>query len=278
MSSYYCLVAGLPDIAFDGSKVEYTVERFREELYPQFTEQDKKYIDLFFLAWDNANMLALLRNGGEIELERVGCFSKEILLDIIDSVRNGDVRSSSIPSYIYDFLEYYFGNSERTDVIWEDVLSLYYYSFASTCGNRFISEWFTYNMNVNNILVALLARKYKFNVAESVLGDNEVAEALRTSGTRDFGLTGVIDYFETIQRISDDDKLQEREHRIDEIRWRWLEDNSVFNYFTIERLFVFLVKLDIVERWSNLDMEKGMQRYKEMIDELKVGMVTIENL
>lgn len=278
MGSYHYLVAGLPDIAFDGGKVGYTVENFRDELYPQLAEQDKRLIDLFFLAWDNVNILAFLRHGSEIEPERIGSFSKEALLEIIEAAGNGDVRVPTVPSYIYDFLEYYFENSERTDVIWEDVMSLHYYAYATKCNNEFISKWFTFNMNVNNILVALLARKYKFNIAESVLGDNEVSEALRTSGTRDFGLTGIIDYFEKVQHISDDDKLQEREHRLDEMRWRWLEDNSIFNYFTIEPLFVFLVKLDIIERWSKLDMEKGMQRYNEMIDELKGGTVIIENL
>ena len=34
MANYYCQVAGLPDVAFDGSKAAYTVERFRDELYP----------------------------------------------------------------------------------------------------------------------------------------------------------------------------------------------------------------------------------------------------
>ena len=35
MSNYYCLVAGLPDVAFDGSKSAYTVERFKEDIYPE---------------------------------------------------------------------------------------------------------------------------------------------------------------------------------------------------------------------------------------------------
>jgi hypothetical protein len=45
----------------------------------------------------------------------------------------------------------------------------------------------------------------------------------------------------------------------------------VFNYFTVERLFVFLVKVGIVERWSALDADKGMQRYNIMINNLKGG-------
>ena len=110
------------------------------------------------------------------------------------------------------------------------------------------------------------------SVADAVIGDGEIAEALRTSGARDFGLTGALDYFESVQRMSENSRLQERERQLDDLRWKWLEDNSVFNYFTVERLFVFLIKLSIVERWAKLDADKGMLRYNELIAELKSGM------
>ena len=134
------------------------------------------------------------------------------------------------------------------------------------------SRWFAFNRNVNNILVAFTARKYRMNIADVVIGDDEVANMLRTSAARDFELSGALDYFETVQRLSENGKLQEREHQLDELRWRWLDDNSVFNYFTVERLFVFLQKLIIVERWEALDADKGMERYNKMIAELKSGM------
>lgn len=271
MSNYYCLVAGLPELAFDGSKAPFTVEKFREEVYPFLEKEDARCIDLFFMAWDNANILLLLRDGADSLLERKGCYSKEQLLDIMAAAKEGDPRRSDVPEYMYDFLEYYYANEERTDILWEDNLALRYYAYAMKCGNKFISEWFDFNLNVNNILVAVLARKYKLNIETCVLGDGEVAEAIRTSGARDFGLTGVLDYLEMVIRISENDKLQERERMLDDMRWNWLDDNSVFDYFTVERLFVFLQKLDIIERWAVLDAEKGMQRYKELIDELKSG-------
>ena len=272
MSSYYCLVAGLPDVAFDGSKLAYTVERFKEEIYPELSAADAACVDLFFLERDNANILNILRNGEDANIAEHGCYSREELEDIISSAKNGDTPIKGVPSYIYRFFEYYMANEGNFNIIWEDVFSAFYYDYATKCTNGFIAGWFTFNRNVNNILVAFAARKYKMSVADAVIGDGEVAEALRTSGARDFGLTGALDYFESIQRLTDNSRLQERERQLDDIRWKWLEDNSVFNYFTVERLFVFLLKLSIVERWAKLDADKGMQRYNEMIAELKSGM------
>ena len=272
MSNYYCLVAGLPDVAFDGNKPAYTVERFKEEIYPELSVADAECVDLFFLERDNANMLNIMRHGDEAVIEQYGCYSREELEEIISSAKNGDAPIKGVPSYIYRFVEYYVAGEGNPNVIWEDVLSSYYYDYATKCTNGFVADWFAFNKNVNNILVAFAARKYKMNIADAVIGDGEVAEALRTSGARDFGLTGMLDYFESIQRLNDNDRLQERERQLDDMRWKWLEDNSVFNYFTVERLFVFLLKLSIVERWAKLDADKGMQRYNEMIAELKSGM------
>ena len=69
MSNYYCLVAGLPDVAFDGSKSVYTVERFKEDIYPELSAQDAACVDLFFLERDNANILNILRNGEDADIK-----------------------------------------------------------------------------------------------------------------------------------------------------------------------------------------------------------------
>ena len=213
-----------------------------------------------------------VKNGEETALEQAGCYGKEELLDIISQAKEGDMPRKDVPSYLYRFLDYYFANEGNENIIWNDVLSAYYYDYATKSSNSFVAQWFAFNRNVNNILVAFTARKYKLNIDEAVIGDDEVANTLRTSNARDFELSGALDYFEAVQRLSENAKLQEREHQLDELRWRWLDDNSVFNYFTVERLFVFLQKLVIVERWEALDADEGMKRYNEMIAELKSGM------
>ncbi|MBR5457042.1 MAG: DUF2764 family protein [Bacteroidaceae bacterium] len=271
MGNYYCQVAGLPDISFDGSKLQYSTNRFKDELYPALTSEDASFVDLLFLSRDNANLLELLRKGEDAVIADAGCFTADELKEIISSAKNGDAQPGNVPAYLYGFLEYYFGNEGQERILWDDVLASRYYEYASRSANSFVSSWFEFNRNVNNILVAMAARKYKMSVADAVVGDGEVAEALRTSGARDFGLTGTLDYLEIVQRISEESNLLERERKLDELRWKWLDDNSVFNYFTVERLFVFLVKVGIVERWSALDADKGMQRYNTMINNLKGG-------
>lgn len=272
MSNYYCIVAGLPDVAFDGSKPAYSVVRFKEEIYPALSARDARCVDIFFLSRDNANILNILRNGENAAIDSLGRYTREELEEIISSSLNGDIRNKNVPSYIYRFFDYYVANQTKENIIWEDVLASYYYEYASKCPNKFVAAWYEYNLNVNNVLVAVSARKYKYSVADAVVGEGEIAEALRTSGARDFGLSGTLEYLEELLRLCENGKLQERERKLDEMRWNWLDDNSVFNYFSVERLIVFLQKVEILERWSGLDADNGLKRYKEMIADLKSGM------
>ena len=62
MTNYYCLVAGLPDLSLEDGKLNYTVANFKSEIYSELSEKDRKLIDLFYLKFDNANLLKLLKS------------------------------------------------------------------------------------------------------------------------------------------------------------------------------------------------------------------------
>jgi hypothetical protein len=268
MTNYYCLVAGLPDLSLEDGKLNYTVANFKSELYPELSDQDKKLIDLFYLRFDNDNLLKLLKDK-EAVTESEGNYSSEELLALISSVREGDAPDKKYPSYLYEFIAAYLALPADELYRAEDMLASYYYAYAMNCGNKFVSSWFEFNLNINNILAALAARKYKMDVSQVVVGKTDVSEMIRTSNARDFGLTEMLEYFEPILRISEIDELVEREKKIDLLKWNWMEDAVFFDYFTVERIFVFLLKLEMIGRWISMDKEKGSELFRQIIDKLK---------
>jgi hypothetical protein len=92
---------------------------------------------------------------------------------------------------------------------------------------------------------------------------------LRTSNARDFGLGSEVEYLEQLVKISETSELLDRERKIDQLRWDWMEEATFFDYFTVERLFVFLQQLEMIERWISLDKERGSQMFRSMIAALK---------
>lgn len=268
MSTYYCLVAGLPDISLDDGKLSYSVSDFKAELYPDLSAQDRKLIDLFYLKFDNMAILKLLKNKDTV-IEDKGNFSAEELLQLIEAVREGDTPDKKYPSYLVNFVSQYLQLSQDELYRADDLLAALYYSYGMSSNNAFIASWFEFNLNLNNILAALAARKYKMEVSSVIVGATSICEQLRTSNARDFGLNETLEYFEALQRISDIEELVEREKKVDMLKWKWLEDESFFHYFTIERIFVFLMQLEMIERWISLDKEKGNELFRKMIQDLK---------
>lgn len=269
MSKYYYLVAGLPELSLEDSKLSYTVADFRTEFYPYLSGEDKKLMDLFYLKFDNANVLKLLKDK-DASIDLRGNFSAEELMGYISQMKEGDEVSESVfPSYLSAFISEYFSMSAGDDVLYENRLTALYYAYAMKCKNRFVSSWFSFNLTVNNILAALTARKFKMEVAPLIVGDMEVCEILRTSNARDFGLGSEVEYLEQLVKISETSELLDRERKIDQLRWDWMEEATFFDYFTVERLFVFLQQLEMIERWISLDKERGSQMFRSMIAALK---------
>ena len=269
MSKYYYLVAGLPELTLEDSKLSYTVADFKSELYSALSEEDRMLIDLFYFQFDNANVLKLLKDK-DAAIDPRGNYSAEELAEYISLLKEGgEVSERMFPSYLSTFISEYFNISVEDDFLHEDRLAALYYAYAMKCKNKFVSAWFSFNLVINNVLVALTARKFKVDVAPLIVGDTEVCEALRTSGARDFGLSGEVEWLDILVKISETEELVEREKKIDLLRWNWMEEATFFNYFTVERLFVFLLQLEMIERWISLDKEKGSQLFRSIIATLK---------
>ena len=160
MSKYYYLVAGLPELTLEDSKLSYTVADFKSELYSALSEEDRMLIDLFYLQFDNANVLKLLKDK-DAAIDPRGNYSAEELAEYISLLKEGgEVSERMFPSYLSTFISEYFNMSVEDDFLHEDRLAALYYAYAMKCKNKFVSAWFSFNLVINNVLVALTARKF----------------------------------------------------------------------------------------------------------------------
>ncbi|MBO4500014.1 MAG: DUF2764 family protein [Bacteroidaceae bacterium] len=276
MANYYYLIAGLADVQLDADKLPYSIGAFREEVVPQLTAEDRKLIGLALADYDNRNLLALLKKekaGEELmpdESMQTGICSIDQLAGVIESVRNGESDGNDAPKYMYSFVREYLNDSWHDSAAFVgDRLSQLFYGYALESGNEFVRNWFRFNLDLNNIQVAITARKHGLQVQNLIIGDGEVADALRSSGAKDWGLSQSIDYLDRLMRIQEIDDLSAREREVDMIKWNWLEDNTFFHFFTVEKLFAFVVRLDIVDRWLRLDKDKGQELFRSLIGSLK---------
>ena len=253
MGNYYYIISGLPDISFDDSKAAYTVEQFRTEVYDALSGADRKVMDLLRLEDTCRNLIG-----------------SERMDELIADVKAQEPCPQGVPEFMYTFVQEWVDESWREKAAFaEDRLWSLFYEYAMQSDNEFVRKWYEFNLNINNILSGITARKYGLDIQKVIVGQNEAAHALRTSGARDWGLSQELDYFDDVVRLLDEPDLAQRERRTDMLRWRWLEENTFFNFFTVEALFSYLVRLGMVERWTTLDREEGQKLFREMIGTLK---------
>jgi hypothetical protein len=265
---YYYFVTALPDISFDSPKLPFSVEEFRTMLDDTLHPKDKALVDSYFLKYDNENLVAFLKDYNAT-LSAKGTLTVEELKDIVEN----DLYPSGkkAPRYLSDFVDLWLKeNGESKNQLWEELMTSYYMDYGMQSNSSLIAKWFELNLNIGNILSAIYCRKYNMPIAEAIVGNNDVAEAIRkNANARDFGLGTNVDYFEKIVNITKDPDIYEREHRIDKLRWNWLEANTAFNLFNIEYIFAYLCKLQILERWISLNAEEGERVFRKLIAELK---------
>lgn len=139
--------------------------------------------------------------------------------------------------------------------------------------NRFIREWFAFNRDMNNVLVAQICRKHGFDVKQKIVGEGEVADQLRTHTTqKDFGLNELSGDFTAILALAQIEDLMQREKAMDAVRFEWLHDRTEFDFFSPEMVFAYYLEALMLHRWSILTVEEGERIFRELVADMKKGV------
>jgi hypothetical protein len=70
-------------------------------------------------------------------------------------------------------------------------------------------------------------------------------------------------------KIADEEDPVKKERLLDALKWQWLEVETFADAFSVEAVFAYLCKLEILERWSHLDPEQGRETFEQIIRDLR---------
>lgn len=274
-------MAGVPDIAMDdGGKHAITLADFREQCEEVLTEADKQLIFYFHLEQDCRNLVRLLKASKTddakedvsalgVDIPVYGNYTMEQYQDLISAARTMNFNVHRYPEFLSIFAREYNFNKGKADYFPEDQMMLAFYEYAMQCPNKMIAAWYKLNLDITNILTALIARRQGWNVSKYILGDTEVNEMIRTNNTKDFSLINELDYMVELMRIVDTEDPVLKEKQIDAFKWKWLDEQTFMDIFSIEAVFAYLCKLQMLNRWELLDPEKGRETFREIIETLR---------
>lgn len=145
---------------------------------------------------------------------------------------------------LFKWIEYAF-DSEK--------LGPHLYRAALRHSNAFIREYLRFDLNLRNAKTAYLNKSLGREPGKDVIGidGGEFEEAAEVSEALGCG------------------DILEREEKLDGIIWKKAEELTEHDYFNVNVLLCYLVKLHIIERWYVLDPEKGAALFKSLVDEVR---------
>lgn len=260
--NYYYLVAGLPDIVLDQKKLSLTISEFRDDLAYHLHTSDYELVKMLFLPFDNSNLLNLLLKNKK-PFNVLGNFTQQFLEEEIK-------EPAQLPVYMQQFILAFKNDTPVFQAYsWENQLTWLYFDFITQVKNNFLKEWFEFSAYINNILSAFNVRNFKLPKEATFIGDNFITEALKRSTLKDFGLSNDFPFMEKLLSIDENGNSMEKEKALDMLRWSYINELNTFNYFTIEVLLSFVIKLFMVDRWMQLDPETGKKMFKQIISDLE---------
>ena len=143
-----------------------------------------------------------------------------------------------------------------------------FYAEALRNRNRFLREYFRFDLNLRNAKVRYLNNQLGREPDMDVMtGEDPEAEDVDIDGFRFTG--GEFEEAAKVDAILAVTDLVAREKGLDDVLWDKIDSLSTFHYFDIEAVLAYIAKLHIVTRWLNLDEEVGRDVFRRLLKDVR---------
>lgn len=268
-TEYYYLVAGLREWTLESDTKGFNVREIVDEILADLTKRDREAVKLLYAYYDCENIIAY-RSERERHNE-LGNLSRQQIEDMLRE-RSYGYLSANVAKVVKYFNETDDEERDEDYVIndtFEHALFDAYYRDLAESKCSFLKAWGEFDRNLRNISAALAAREAGRAVVDVVVGGGEVVEQLKSSSAADFGLRGELQYIDAvISAVSDEKNIVEKERKIDKVREEQAWDIASFDFFNINFILSYLVRVNIIARWMLLLPEAGREMLNRLMRDL----------
>ena len=254
-TNYYCLVAGLREYSLDGGAKGFDPHAILDEILRELTPRDLRAVRLLYGYYDCKNLIAL--RAGSPSHEPLGNFARERLMEETEHPR---LLPHAIGLVLAAYARPDGEEAEEVDTSrpFEQALFEAYYGLCAASPSRFLREWSDFDRTLRNVAAATTARAAGRPVDRHLGGNDALAEP-----------RGELPYIDAvIAAVNDESNLLEKEHKIDRIRWQQAVDLAAEDYFNVNAVLSYLVRINLVARWTQLDEARGRAMLGRLLREL----------
>jgi vacuolar-type H+-ATPase subunit C/Vma6 len=253
--SYTYLVSSLPQVGLPDMLAELQIDDLQDRILQSLTKEDAELFRYLLYRNDNKNLLYILRKKTQIKENPLFTFHKPSIFHY-QELEEGISGLFPLPNYMMQFLQDTNGEYQGSKT--ENLLIYLYYQEACKLPNEFLSNYFHFKRDLKNILSALNARKYGYNIEAFLLNGGSINDTLKNSGIKDFGLGGgIYSFVEELDTLLNEGRFTELEKTIDRTILNFLDHYPWEDPFSSTSVFQYFIRLSLSKRWCDLDSEKG---------------------
>lgn len=251
-NKYYHLVASLPELYFNKAcpiEMEDYFLQIEHELSP--ADQELIWYLRYYIDIDNILKLSSRWTNG-------GLFSQE-------EVKNREENKDLFPTFIYNYLKRT-ASSDSSSMLNQKLLLEEYFVAGLQFENEYLTRWINNERALRNSLYCI-EKGDNIDTLKSHLieGGFELESLLKgRDGIRELGNDWLS--MHDIQLSYRLQNIVDRERNMDKLRWDFINEQLKFEYFTVDALIGYTVKLLILNRWSKLQKQQGRKLLDRNVD------------
>ena len=139
----------------------------------------------------------------------------------------------------------------------QETLGRDFYLKALSHRDKFIREYFAFDLELRNAKVRYINRALGRVPMQDIVVLDRSEDAQQPEPDPEMDAVFVAD------------DLIKREKQIDDFIWEKVENLTLMELFTMDRILAFIVKLRIIDRWMKLDEQKGREMFRRLVDEIR---------
>lgn len=135
----------------------------------------------------------------------------------------------------------------------DENLTREFYEAALKDGNRFLKEYYTFDLNVRNGKARFLNKAFERPLDQDTIKLE----------------TGEFPEGPKLEEALNAPDLLSRERGLDSLMWDKILEITTFDYFDLEAILGFIARLHIIGRWFALDEKTGREMFRRLVDEVR---------
>jgi hypothetical protein len=257
MAAYYFLGTLLPELHI-GEAPEIGFSEFDQLLRDNLSTHDYAKTKTIRNLYDISNLRAYWKDE---PFDHYGNFTPSELEEAL-------VTRSMLPDFVFNFIDKYESNEERLRH-YPELLAIFFRNAISKASG-FFEYYLSLERELRLVLVAFRAKKMNRDIFNELQYENPEEDFIaQILAQRDSASYEPPEKYEEIKMLFEQhyDNAVELQKSLLEYRFSKIDEKLGIELFSMDRVLAYMIELIMVERWQQMDKQKGLKIVDSMLKE-----------